>query len=56
VPLRNERDDAEPVTVEGKPLTFAELQAIAEIKPNDVSAALDRFSDAVAPRYRNLLD
>lgn len=56
MPVRQQRDDAEPVNVEGQPLSYAELLAIAEIKPGDMSAALDRFSAAVQPRYRNLLD
>lgn len=56
MPVRQQRDDSEPVKVEGKPLSYAELLAIAEVKSGDVSAALDRFSEAVQPRYRNLLD
>jgi hypothetical protein len=56
MPVRQQRDDAEPVKVDGKPLSYAELLAIAEIESKDVSAALDRFSAAVQPRYRNLLD
>lgn len=56
MPLRQQRNDAVPVKPEGSPLSFAELLAIAEIDSQDVSAALDRFSASVPPRYRNLLD
>jgi hypothetical protein len=37
-------------------LTYDELMAISEVKSQDLSAALDRFTDAVSPRYKNLLD
>jgi hypothetical protein len=50
------RSDAEPLQPSGTPLTYRELEAIADITPQDVSAALDRFSEAVPRRFRNLLD
>lgn len=50
------RDDAEPLRPRGKPLTYSELMALADISPQDVSEALDRFSQAVPPRFERLLD
>lgn len=55
-PPRVRRSDAEPLQPSGTPLTYRELEAIADITPQDVSAALDRFSEAVPRRFRNLLD
>jgi hypothetical protein len=37
-------------------LSTRELQALAEISPQDVSDALDLFRDAVPPRFERLLD
>lgn len=50
------RDDAEPIRPRGKPLTTSELMAMADITPQDVSEALDRFSQSVPPRFERLLD
>lgn len=50
------RDDAEPLRPRGTPLTSRELMAMADVTPQDVSEALDRFSQAVPPRFERLLD
>ena len=51
-----ERRDAEPLRPRGQPLSQRELLALADIAPQDISAALDRFSRAVPRRYQRLLD
>lgn len=56
MPVREQRDDSEPIRVTGKPMKYQELMAIAEISTQDLSAALDRFARSAPPRYRNLLD
>jgi len=50
------RNDVQPLRPAGQPLTFRELQAIAEISPQDISAAVDRFHRSVPPRFERLLD
>lgn len=56
MPRAHDRADAEPLRPVGPPLTQRELLALADITPADISAALDRFSRAVPPRFRRLLD
>ena len=55
-PGQRRRSDAEPLQPRGTPLTYAELLELAEISPQDISNALDRFNQAVPRRYQNLLD
>jgi len=50
------RDDAEPLQPRGTPLTYRELLDLAQIDPQDISGALDRFARAVPRRYQRLLD
>lgn len=50
------RHDAEPLKPIGSPLSQRQLLELAEITPQDISAALDRFSQAVPRRYQRLLD
>lgn len=56
VDQRMNRNDVQPLRPAGQPLTFRELQAIAEISPQDISAAVDRFHRSVPPRFERLLD
>lgn len=51
-----QRDDAEPIKPKGKPLTNAQLIDLADITPQEISAAMDRFSASVPPRFQRLLD
>lgn len=55
-PDDSSRVDTEPLRPRGKPLTYSELMALADITPQDVSEALDRFSQSVPPRFERLLD
>lgn len=55
-PPRTRRDAVEPLQPRGTPLTYRELLDLAEIAPQDISAALDRFARAVPRRYQQLLD
>ena len=56
MPTAHSRDDSVPLQPSGQPLTYRELMALADIQPQDISAALDRFSQAVPRRYQRLLD
>ena len=56
MPIKPQRDDSEPVTVEGGPLPYEELMAIARVSVEDVSRALDYFTETVPERYKELLD
>lgn len=54
--LSTEKLDSEPEKNLGTPMPIDELLRMADITAQDVSKALDRFSEAVPPRYKELLD
>lgn len=56
MPIKPNRDDSALVVVEGGPLPYEDLMAIANVSAADVSAALDYFHETVPERYKELLD
>lgn len=53
---RIERLDSQPpLKANGNPLPLNELLKLAEVKPDDVSKAVERFQGSVPDRYEGLL-